>query len=395
MKQQLEDLKLLLKNDKRILAAAGFIIVVLLFLVFSEDQRTPRPARGDRAGTSKSSNPGMGSEEQFADLIIAFKQDIESQKKQSAEMVSQLQRTEADAKDFKQRTAGIFETLTDKFEQVQRDLDQLAAAVNRGNADVGTQAPPTVEGPDELVPEWFDEKEPAGRPEEPRPLRVSVIAPGDSVPVELLTGVNAPTDGTPYPVVFKLGGDITGPDGSSLNLGEGRIIAAAQGSESDSRALFRLTQLSLRHPSGRRSVVEVDGWIVGEDGIRGMQGRLEDKLGRLIMATAVISGVAAAGQRLQRNTGALFGGGFGGGFDRNNPPGFTLQGQDFQFAAASAVTDASNRLGQVLLRRYESLIPVVEVLSGRGAVAIFSKPAEIAVLDDEGSITSASYSGID
>lgn len=395
MKQQLEDLKTLLKNDKRILAAAGFLVVVVLFMTLSTDQRTPRPARPDRGVASKVSNPGMGSEEQFADLIIAFKQDIESQKKQSADMAAQLQRTEADAKDFKQRTAGIFETLTDKFEQVQRDLDQLAAAVNRSNADVAAPPQQNAEGPDELVPEWFDEKEPAGKPEEPKPLRVSVIAPGDSVPVELLTGVNAPTDGTPYPVVFKLAGDITGPDGSSLNLGEGRVIAAAQGSESDSRALFRLTQLSLRHPSGRRSVVEIDGWIIGEDGIRGMQGRLEDKLGRLIMATAVISGVAAAGQRLQRNTGVFFGNSLsGGGLNGQNLPGFTLQNRDFQYAAASAVTDASNRLGQVLLRRYESLIPVVEVLSGREAVAIFSKPAEIAVLDDE-AITSASYLGTD
>ncbi len=395
MKQQLEDIKTLLKNDKRILAAAGFLLVVVMFMLFSSDQRGPRPQRVDRGVGSKSSNPGMGSEEQFADLIIAFKQDIESQKRQSTEMVAQLQRTEADAKDFKQRTAGIFETLTDKFEQVQRDLDQLAAAVNRGNADVGISQPQELGGEDGLDPQWFDDKEPPGRPEEPRPLRVSVIAPGDSVPVELLTGVNAPTDGTPYPVVFKLGGDITGPDGSSLNLGEGRIIAAAQGSESDSRALFRLTQLSLRHPSGRRSVVEVDGWIIGEDGIRGMQGRLEDKLGRLILATAVISGVAAAGQRLQRNTGVLFGNSSFGGVNGNNPPGFTLQNQDFQYAAASAVTDASNRLGQVLLRRYESLIPVIEVLSGREAVAIFSKPAEIAILDDDNLITSASYTGVD
>jgi len=395
MKQQLEDIKTLLKNDKRILAAAGFLLVVVMFMLFSSDQRGPRPQRVDRGVGSKSSNPGMGSEEQFADLIIAFKQDIESQKRQSTEMVAQLQRTEADAKDFKQRTAGIFETLTDKFEQVQRDLDQLAAAVNRGNADVGISQPQELGGEDGLDPQWFDDKEPPGRPEEPRPLRVSVIAPGDSVPVELLTGVNAPTDGTPYPVVFKLGGDITGPDGSSLNLGEGRIIAAAQGSESDSRALFRLTQLSLSHPSGRRSVVEVDGWIIGEDGIRGMQGRLEDKLGRLILATAVISGVAAAGQRLQRNTGVLFGNSSFGGVNGNNPPGFTLQNQDFQYAAASAVTDASNRLGQVLLRRYESLIPVIEVLSGREAVAIFSKPAEIAILDDDNLITSASYTGVD
>jgi hypothetical protein len=385
MNQKLEDLKTLIKSDKRIMAAGAFLIVVLLFLLFSSDTKQQRPMRPKQPATV--SKQGMSSEEQFTDLIIAFKNDIESQKRQSAELSAQIQRTEKDAETFRQRTAGIFETLTDKFEQVQRDLDQLAAAINRGGADVGIQPLPPVEGEDQLITEWFDEQDGVGRPVEPRPLRVSVIAPGDSVPVELLTGVNAPTDGTPYPVVFKLAGAITGPDGSALDLGEGRLIAAAQGSESDSRALFRITQLSLRHPTGRRSVVEVDGWIVGEDGIRGMQGRLEDKLGRLILATAVISGVTAMGQQLQRNTRVFFGGGFG------QQQGFNIQGQDLEFAAASALTDASNRLGQVLLRRYEALVPVVEVLSGREAVAIFSRPAEIAILDED-LITTASYSDL-
>ncbi len=386
MNQKLEDLKTLIKSDKRIMGAGIFIIVVLLFLLLSSDQKQQRPLRPAKAPATVSKQ-GMSSEEQFTDLIIAFKNDIESQKRQSAELSAQIQRAEKDAETFRQRTAGIFETLTDKFEQVQRDLDQLASAVNRGGPDVSMQPLPQVEGEDQLVSEWFDESDGVGRPVEPRPLRVSVIAPGDSVPVELLTGVNAPTDGTPYPVVFKLAGTITGPDGSALDLGEGRIIAAAQGSESDSRALFRLTQLSLRHPTGRRSVVEIDGWIIGEDGVRGMQGRLEDKLGRLILATAVISGTAALGQQLQRNTRVFMN-------NRFDQPGFTVQGQDLEFAAASALTDASNRLGQVLLRRYESLVPVVEVLSGREAVAIFSRPAEIAILDED-MITTASYSGLE
>ncbi len=391
MKQQIEDFKLLIKNDKRIMAAVAFIVVCILFLLLSSDQRQRSPVRPKGGIGGPVSKQGLSPEDQFTDLIIAFKNDIETGKKNSEDMKAQLNRTEKDAETFRQKTAGIFETLTDKFEQVQRDLDQLAQSINRGGNDVGITPDRPAEGPDELVPEWFDEKEPAGRPEPPRPLRVSVIAPGDSVPVQLLTGVNAPTDGTPYPVVFKLVGEISGPDGSALDLGEGRIIAAAQGSESDSRALYRLTQLSLKHPSGRRSVIEVDGWIVGEDGVRGMQGKLEDKLGRLIMATAVISGLAATGQSLQRNTNLR--GGFFGNNGQNNP-GFTLQSQDVEFAAASALTDASNRLGQVLLRRYESLIPVVEVLSGREAVAIFSSPAEVAILDED-NITNAAYSGTD
>ena len=185
--------------------------------------------------------------------------------------------------------------------------------------------------------------------------------------------MNAPTDGTPYPVVFKLVGPVEGPDGSSLDLGEARLIAAAQGSETDGRALFRLTQLSIRHPNGRRAVVDVDGWIVGEDGVRGMQGKLIDKLGRLIAATAIVSGVSAFGERLDQRTNVRV----------TNGGGLGISGNDLDFAAASAITDASNRLGGVLLNRYESLIPVVEILSGREAAAIFSRPAEIAILQNE------------
>ena len=105
-----------------------------------------------------------------------------------------------------------------------------------------------------------------------------------------------------------------------------------------------------------------------------MQGKLIDKLGRLILATAIISGVSALGERLDNRTNIIGNqGNLGLGVDR----------QDIDFAAASAITDASNRLGGVLLNRYEALVPVVEILSGREVAAIFSSPAEIALLEGE------------
>ena len=220
----------------------------------------------------------------------------------------------------------------------------------------------------------FEEASVPPPPLPPVQSRVTFIAPGDSVPVTLLTGVNAPVDGTPYPVVFKLNGPIAGPDGSALELGEARLIAAAQGSESDGRVLYRLADLAIRHPDGRRSVVKVDGWIVGEDGVRGMKGNLIDKLGRLIVATGAVSYAAALGERIDRKANRL---------DIESQDGVTVTGNDLDFASASAVTDASNRLGQLLLDRYEKLVPVVEVLSGRQVAAIFSAPAEIAVVDEE------------
>ena len=123
-------------------------------------------------------------------------------------------------------------------------------------------------------------------------------------------------------------------------------------------------------------VVKVDGWIVGEDGIRGMKGKLIDKLGRLIATTGAVSFAAALGERVTRR---------GNGLNVTNSDGVTVTGNDLDVATTSALTDSANRLGTILLERYEKLVPVVEFESGRVAAAIFSNVAEIAIYDGEDS----------
>ncbi len=362
---------MLVQNDKRVWFAGAFIMAVIFIWVLTDTG----PSRRRRAGVDDApSKGGTGAEEQYTDLIQSFKNDIENSKSQQEEMKAMITRTNTDLKDHRDRVTGLFENLVDRYEQLSREMDTLAAAQKTNN-----EPPPNFTTPQEPAAADTIEKLPEEAPptpplpEPPRPTRVSVIVPGDSVEVQLLTGVNAPVDGTPYPVVFQLNGPIAGPDGAALPLGEARLVAAAQGSEVDSRALFRLSTLSIRHPSGRRSVVKVDGWIVGEDGIRGMTGRLIDKLGRLILATAGVSFAAAFGDELS-----------GGNSDNNNQSGLdNANGQAVNVAAASALTDASNRLGKLLLDRYESFVPVVEVLSNREAVAIFSQSAEINILDED------------
>ena len=106
-----------------------------------------------------------------------------------------------------------------------------------------------------------------------------------------------------------------------------------------------------------------------------MQGKVIDKLGRLILATAGVSFAAALGESIDGNNVTV---------NSNNNGGFTsLSPDSFDIAAASAVTDASNRLGKVLLDKYESFVPVVEILSNREGVAIFAQSAEISVLEED------------
>ena len=243
-------------------------------------------------------------------------------------------------------------------------------------------------GPGELEPLVFQENNVPPPPKKPKHSKFTFISPGDAVPVVLLSGVNAPVDGTPYPVVFKLNGSIEGPDGSSLDLGEARLISAAQGSEVDGRVLFRLTNLSITHKDRRRSVTEVDGWVVGEDGIRGMKGKLIDKLPETLVALAPAGTLGALGQNQLSNAKN------DETTNNNNTGGLTITTQGAEDAIATGINKSVQRLSDVIIQRHEKLIPVVEVLSGREAVAVFSQPVEVSPCEDDCS-NEANYASLD
>jgi hypothetical protein len=65
----------------------------------------------------------------------------------------------------------------------------------------------------------IDNQDMVAPPAQPERQKQAFIGAGDSVRIKLLAGVNAPTDGTPYPVVFSLADDVVGPDGSTLPPG--------------------------------------------------------------------------------------------------------------------------------------------------------------------------------
>src|SRR5262245_61644591 len=106
MNQKLDDLKLLLKNDKRIWFGAAFIFIALFVWILTND--TPRRIRRPEEQASK---PGMGAEEQFGDLIRAFDNEIKASKDEQAEMKAVITRTNTELKEHKERVTGIFENL--------------------------------------------------------------------------------------------------------------------------------------------------------------------------------------------------------------------------------------------------------------------------------------------
>lgn len=396
MRQKLEDLKTLIRADRRLQVLTIALIAGFLFIVFSDN--TPRRPRSKRANAESSIGTGsMGTTEAYEDLVRGFNGKLESLETTTVAIQKDLESQRKSMQDYEATTAEIFRRVIERLSEVQNgggangsvaggvvasgnyadpvDIDPvtgapIAGGAGQGDFDSGTS----------LESFGMEEKQPLPPP--PPPVaKVAYISTGDSVKVQLLSGVNAPTDGTPYPVVFKFLSDVVGPDGSSLPLGESRIVAAAQGSLTDARVLFRLTDLSVRLPDGRRKVMKVDGWVVGEDGIRGMAGVLNDPIGRAIgggILTGALEGFGRGVQNSQQST-----------LRDLRFADQLVTGDTGKFAAGSALREGARNWGTIVQDRLDQMVPVVQVLAGRDGTAVFSKstPIEglIQAMEDEDS----------
>lgn len=375
MSQMLKDLVLRLKSDRKTQVVAGLVCIAALFLLFADNS----PRRGRAPKKDQQTTAGAGDhDERWTDLVARFDGQLKTQAQQlnslQADQTAQMKKME----EFENTTAEIFQKILERISSIeQAPVTQQVNTAPQQIPDIAGQDIVAAE-PEELS-SFVSDSVPVQPPPPPAKPKLAAIMPGDSVRVKLLAGVNAPTDGTPYPVVLKLLGNVMGPDGNTIPLGEARLIAAAQGSLTDSRVLFRLTRLSIRLPNGRRKEFAIDGWVVGEDGIRGMSGVLIDPIGKAIGGAAMAGGLAGLGQAIaQSNQQNLI---YGNG---TNSVSVNDAGA---YAGGMAVSSAAQQWQQLIRDRVSQLVPVVQVLSNREATAVFSQslaiPDLLESLDDD------------
>ena len=288
MKQKLQDFILLVQRDRKVQFCLALLVIFFAYSFIASDRTPVRKAKTD---TTKGVGAG-GKSELIDDVMVAVQQDLRNIRTQSQETATKLEELSKNQSGFEAKTAEIFKRILEQM--AENEAKRAAVAIQPGMPGFDASKNPAVQV-SETYPNVsdvsLDTKEPLELdtigfedkaivpPPPPAKEKIAFVGTGDSVRLKLLAGVSAPTDGTPYPVVFKLIGDVYGPDGTALPLGEARLVAAAQGSLVDSRVLYRLSSLNIRLPSGRNDVIPVDGWVVGEDGIRGMEGILIDPFG--------------------------------------------------------------------------------------------------------------------
>jgi Bacterial conjugation TrbI-like protein len=373
----------LVRGSRKAQFIAVLVVLAILYVIFGGGGTRRREVVRPKNSTTSQTAPAVSSQEVAQDILTRFKSELDTIKKQTTEQQNEIKTQRQAITDYEQRTAEILKKMLER-------MSEVSAAEQ--SAQPSTAPSVTTEATDDdgnPLETFGEDAVVAPPPPPPEAKNIAFVGAGDSVRVKLLAGVNAPTDGTPYPVVLKLLSDVHGPDNSTLPLGEARVIAAAQGSLIDSRVLFRLTTLNIQLPSGERKVYDVDGWIVGEDGIRGLSGVLIDPLGRVLagsLAAGVISGagagLSAANQQLvvQPNTGAV---------------STIVNGDLGEFALGQGLVRAGNRWSQLIQQRLSQLIPAVKVYSGREATAVFARSLPVEGLMEALKVGASDSSSVD
>jgi hypothetical protein len=383
MSQAIKDFGLKLRSQRKTQVITGLVVLGLVWLFFGQSGPKQRRARPQQPVQVGANDPN----ERWTDLVERFNGQLNQLTQQSNAMRADLDTQKKAMADYEATTAEIFKKILERLAEVQTPTTpQSPVSASPKDLNQITAGDLVSANPDELEGIGPVEQVSAALPLPPQKPKIVAIMPGDSVRVKLLAGVNAPTDGTPYPVVLKLVGDVIGPDGNSVPLGEARVIAAAQGSLTDARVLFRLTRLSVRLPNGRRKEFGIDGWVVGEDGIRGMEGVLIDPIGQALGGAAVAGGLAGAGQAyaasntiqqiygFNSNTNGQNGQNGNGNFGTNV---YVDRSKIPEYAGGIALSSAAFEWQNIIRDRVSQMVPVVQVLSGREATAVFSQSLAI------------------
>lgn len=202
------------------------------------------------------------------------------------------------------------------------------------------------------------------------PAAAEYLPTSSFVAANNLNGALAPTGGaaqkSPVPMVFRLTDHAVLPNHVRGRVKDCFVQAAAHGELGAERVHVRLTRFSCIETSGRAIDLDIKGYVVGEDGIEGMAGKVVTKQGQAI-ANALLAGVAS---------------GIGHGFQSSATESSvsalgrvdsTKGGHEFQYGLAQGASTALDRLAKYYLDLADQMHPVIEIGALRKVHLVLAK----------------------
>lgn len=189
------------------------------------------------------------------------------------------------------------------------------------------------------------------------------------------TALNAQSDPTPVMVRLTSPGGL--PRGFKADIQEAIIIAACYGDLSSERANCRLNKLLLVERGGSILSQKAEGWLIGDDGIPGIKGRVVDKAGAVVRSSfwaGILGGIAsyfkATAQQpplVLTSTGAT--------------ESQQMAHRDLmRSAGGTGASNALERIADFALKRAEQMQPVILVDPGREVDVVFKEGIDMSGL---------------
>lgn len=306
-------------------AAGGIGLLLLLVLAASRESAAQRPAATERP--RESFDVALPTAQEVRAMVGAYGQRVEQAEKGLAGLQDELKRT---------RSA---------FEQALQSL-----AMERTSQGEAPRAPdPTRFQLFELGPS--------------KSRRVHIPA-GSFVEATLLTGVYAPTNGDPLPVLLRIDAAFIGPNRTRLALPRALLVGKAVGDANARRATIQIDAISAADPDGRVHEMKANGWVVDDDGIQGLRGSYVWRADEIIGLAAGSSGLAAGAEALAaRET-----------TSQTTPLGgatSVVTGDPLRLAEFRALGGAASKLAEIVAERLREVVPAIHVANGRRVTVAF------------------------
>jgi conjugal transfer pilus assembly protein TraB len=215
--------------------------------------------------------------------------------------------------------------------------------------------------------------------EKEKPKSVEEVIPAGTYAAGILTtgiaantSLNAQSD--PQPAMVRITNKGMLPRGFRADIKEAVIIAACYGDISSERANCRLNKLLLVERNGEVLTRKVEGWLIGDDGIPGVKGKVIDRAGEVVRGAfwaGLLSGMAnyfkaTAQQPMYTLTGA-------GAVETKQQDGKEL----LKASGANGMGSALEKIADFALKRAEQMQPVIIVNPGRVVDVVFKEDVDL------------------
>ena len=348
-------------HKKKQLIGVGVLLIAVTIAIIAAINRSSKPIPQETALAPKKFKAISESISPHEDWVMHAEHDVETQR----QFIEALQKHQVDQdKVFDEKITMLNDKTSEliaKINQLEDENNALKSLNASIEQETGAFASPKLP---RLRTVYIKPK----KTEVPKTPETYVPS-GSTVNAVLLSGVDASvsvnSSSDPRPVLIRLTGKGSLPNGAYSHLKDCRLTGAADGDISSSRAHVRLERLSCQQLGEYREFT-VNGYVTGIDGKEGIRGRvvMQDSA---LMSRAFMGGVAGGLSKAAANSMTVQ------SFSPEGSVSTVKSANAFGYAGASGVSDGLDSYAKYQIKRAEQYQPVIEVGSGTRIDVVFKE----------------------